>query len=305
MTRVDENLLKSNFGEAFVSTRLSGNCLVRPVVSGTDIGIDLYCETVEDNTPHLHFWMQVKTGKQCRKLADGLRASCSFEARHLAYWKSQPVPVFAALVPVEWPVRVSPIVYIVDVTTYLVNNDLPKTGEQALVSDFIWKPEDHDAVEKFLRVTVPQTAARLNIMGGMVTHNPQLKPQYIQRFTNMSVDRHIDKILAQIRRTASFGVVLLHSGSTLKKVTIEKLKLLARISEQFKDVDDHWETFMAPALAHHKSRDFNMAEQWYLRAKQCILDDPDVKDDPFFQNQITIINSLIEKAKQGEDLSDA
>lgn len=46
MPTVDENRLKGNYGAAYVSARLSSECLVRPVAAETGVGVDLYCETV-------------------------------------------------------------------------------------------------------------------------------------------------------------------------------------------------------------------------------------------------------------------
>jgi hypothetical protein len=60
MTSVDENRLRGNYAQAVVSSWLSRACLVRPVAEGTDIGIDLYCESVLEGQPYLHFWVQVK-----------------------------------------------------------------------------------------------------------------------------------------------------------------------------------------------------------------------------------------------------
>ena len=45
MPAVTENRLKGNYGAALVVSRLSGECLVRPVAAETDVGVDLYCET--------------------------------------------------------------------------------------------------------------------------------------------------------------------------------------------------------------------------------------------------------------------
>jgi hypothetical protein len=146
MIRVDENRLIGNFGSSYVAAKLSSDCLVRPVAADTDIGIDLYCETVVEGEPYLHFWMQVKTGKQCREQKDSSFATCAFKVKHLRYWKNQPVPVFAALVPIDWPVRLDPTVYIVDLTSYLVKNELPNTDEVSLHSDLLWKPTDLEAV---------------------------------------------------------------------------------------------------------------------------------------------------------------
>jgi len=48
MPIADTNRLKGNYGAAYVSARLSSECLVRPVAAETDVGVDLYCETSKD-----------------------------------------------------------------------------------------------------------------------------------------------------------------------------------------------------------------------------------------------------------------
>ena len=125
MTIACQNRLKGNFGAAVVMARLSARCLVRPVAADTDVGVDLYCETVaEDGRPFLHFWIQVRAGEQCKvRGGDSHSTSCSFSRDHLNYWSRQPVPVFAALVPTDWPVRCEPTIYVVDITTQCLYKD--------------------------------------------------------------------------------------------------------------------------------------------------------------------------------------
>ena len=108
MPKVDINRLKGNFGASYVSTRLSSECLVRPVAADTDVGVDLYCETIDACHPFLHFFVQVKSGKQCKINSNLSKASCYFSKDQLEYWKQQPVPVFIALVPANWPVKEDP-----------------------------------------------------------------------------------------------------------------------------------------------------------------------------------------------------
>ena len=106
MTTVDVNRLKGNYAENTVAAWLSHACLVRPVAEGTDIGIDLYCESVIGQAPYLHFWAQVKAiGSSHIATENGKEVAWfDFETRHLRYWARQPIPVYAFLVPVEnWP----------------------------------------------------------------------------------------------------------------------------------------------------------------------------------------------------------
>ena len=139
MPAVTENRLKGNYGTSLVMSRLSGECLVRPVAADTDVGVDLYCETVAESgpahrRPFLHFWLQVKTGEQCKVDSHGKTASCSLKLDHLDYYREQPVPVFAALVPTtKWPVRTEPDVYIVDITTQILAGDFPTEQESVIL----------------------------------------------------------------------------------------------------------------------------------------------------------------------------
>jgi len=58
------NQLKGNWGEQYIASRLTScDCLVRHVPQGHDSGIDLYCESIKNGNPFLHFFVQVKT--QC------------------------------------------------------------------------------------------------------------------------------------------------------------------------------------------------------------------------------------------------
>ena len=74
MTITDEQL-KGNWAEQYIASELaSQDCFIRRVTQGHDYGIDLYCETVKDNKPFLHFWCQIKT----RKRLKGKRKQISF-----------------------------------------------------------------------------------------------------------------------------------------------------------------------------------------------------------------------------------
>lgn len=61
---ITDNQLKGNWGEQYIAANLAAQgCFIRHVTQGHDSGIDLYCETVKDKTPFLHFWCQIKTKK--------------------------------------------------------------------------------------------------------------------------------------------------------------------------------------------------------------------------------------------------
>ena len=98
---ITDNQLKGNWGEQYIAANLSSQgCFVRYVTQGRDTGIDLYCETVKNNKPFLHFWCQIKTSKDYKRESkqESFKPDKP-EKRHKEYWLAQPVPVFIFLVP--------------------------------------------------------------------------------------------------------------------------------------------------------------------------------------------------------------
>lgn len=271
MTAVDENRLKGNRAATHVAARLSGTCLVRPVAMDTDVGVDLYCETVEEGRPFLHFWVQVKSGAQCRVSADGLSAVCSFTARHLEYWMRQPVPVFAALVPIERPEDPDPPVYIVDVTTQLLEAGLPRTQNTTFRSNLVWPASEQDSVSYFLREVVPTTSARLQAARGIIESIPTPQPEYVQYSPIVPVLRFRQQITFQLRRTAARAVEFLFRRGELNSDP-EFRRLMAGVVAAFGD-RSHWESFFAQALSHHADGEFEHAITMYQEAEAVIQRD--------------------------------
>jgi len=138
-------------------------------------------------------------------------------------------------------------------------------------------------------------------MRGVVTHVPQLRPEYIRQYPEMPIARYTDTILHQIRQTAAMAVLLMHSSGTMGAENARNRRLLVSVAKQFEH-DGHWENFMAPALSHHVDSEFSEARHWYLRARSCILDDPKVRNIPPWQNTVAYIESLIDKTEKQEPL---
>ena len=263
MPTVSDSRLKGNYGAAVVMTRLSSECLVRPVAVDTDVGVDLYCETIAQGQPFLHFWVQVKAGKQCKKDPAAKIASCRFRCDHLVYWARQPVPVFAALVPTDWPVRRNPDVYIVDITTHVLLAGIPDTQSfVTLCSNYHWPVGDTGPVQEFLAQVVPDTTARLQCSRGVVAASPTPTPQYVRKTPVVPVTRFKDKILDQLRTTAANSVLFAFPLGEQTADDTEFRRLLVRIVAQFAD-DLHWENFMARALSNHADLDFESALELY------------------------------------------
>lgn len=301
MGTVDRNRLKGNYGASYVAACLSSECLVRPVAAETDVGVDLYCETVVDDNPFLHFWMQVKAGDQCRVSKNRSSAKCSFTVKHLSYWNHQPVPVFAALVPVNWPVATDPTVYIVDVTSRLLGGVPAGQETVSIESDYLWQPGKREDVRQFLTGTVPVSVARLQCRQGQIASIPTLRPEYEHCSPLVPVSRFKGPILRQLRTTAARSLLILHSLGELNEDQ-EFRRLLASVVEQFGD-DPHWENFMSRALSHHADGEFKMASAMYKKAKQTIENDPLVRDFPSWKQTIKKIEGMLVKVERGEGLA--
>jgi hypothetical protein len=245
---------------------VSTDCLVRPIAGDTDVGIDLYCETVQEGHPFLHFWLQVKSGSQCRLARDAASASCRFDEEHLKYWLRQPVPVFAALLSTEWPVRKDPSIYVVPITTILLTRARTHGKTATLRSDFVLRPGIQADLKTFLGQVVPDAAAQLECRKGIVAPRPQLFPEYVRSTPPMPVTRFAEEILDQIRTTATMSVVSLWLQKQLFGANLPFVQRLAGVVEQFAD-DPHWETSMALGLSRHADGDYIRAQEFYDEAK--------------------------------------
>jgi hypothetical protein len=298
MPTVDQNRLKGNFAEACVCARLSSECLVRPVAAGTDVGVDLYCETVEEGSPFLHFWVQVKAGAQCVLTADRSSGSCSFSVGHLEYWYRQPVPVFAALVPVNWPVTEEPDVYIIDITSQLLSGVPGGPASVNLRSDYIWKARERDDVRRFLLDAVPAATARLQCRNGLVASIPTLRPKYERSSPAVPITRFKSRILEQIRRSAALSILFLQSADQMVDEHADFRRTLQAVVEQFGD-DPHWENFMSIALSHHADKHYNIAVEFYEKAIQCIENDSMVSHLNEWKSRIAEIEKLRDDASRG------
>lgn len=213
MVLVDENRLKGNFGAHLVAQILSQRCLVRPVAEGTDIGVDLYCESVTPKgVPFQHFWVQVKTGAQVNVAEGSKRASCRFQRKNLEYWNRQPVPVFALLVPLAaLPAQAPTDIYVVDITGYLLINGSPLEEEVTIASreDIqTIKPGEIQSLEWFLYHHVPFFTAARKIHDGVIglVESP-LGDSYVKYLATGPMYRFAPWVIETIRRTAAWGAL--------------------------------------------------------------------------------------------------
>jgi len=191
-----KNLLTGNWGEQYISERLSScECFVRHVPQGHDTGVDLYCETTsEDKRPFLHFWCQVKTSKKLKGKKPYITLNRQLKNMKVGYWLKQPIPVFIFRVP------------------DLRNEDIPKEGMipfyifsaidfydgkekiQSLLK--IQTPED---MKKFLNADLLIQTFRWDLMRGRVSHLPDSKPLYTIIFPNGQTLRFEKKLRQSLR----------------------------------------------------------------------------------------------------------
>jgi hypothetical protein len=134
--QVGDTWLKGNYGQHLVTQILSRSCLVRPVVGHTDVGVDLYCESIINGKPFLHFWGQVKSSQSFPN--EPVKASHSFKVSTLRYWASQPVPVLGFLIPMKWPPEEIHYIHVVDITFDILEYGIAEGQETQTLSS---KPE--------------------------------------------------------------------------------------------------------------------------------------------------------------------
>jgi len=264
-------MLIGNYGEAIVAARLSPMCLVRPAAAGTDVGIDFYCETVDEEFPNLHFWMQVKAGGQCKPALSGQEAAFTFEGSHLDYWSRQPVPVFAALVPTGWPPLGEPDVFIVDVSSQLIAGGATKHEDTRLKSSERWGAGDSGSVRKFLEKSVPAAAAKLAVRMGVVGRIPEARQQFVHSYPVVPITRWKKQIENQIRVTAADSVLfsVLFEGEH----DVSFLERMSRVVSAFA-VDDHWENLAALGILQHVRGNYPEAIRLYGEVDKCFSRDP-------------------------------
>lgn len=304
MPTVSQNQLTGNYGSSLVAKRLSSECLIRPVAADTDVGIDLYCESLVEGEPFLHFWVQVKAGaSQIEENAERTEAKCRLKTKHLAYWFRQPVPVYVAMVPTSGPVLPEPNVYIADISSWTVMNGLPDEATTLIVSDLAWSPEDQDAVKRFISQTVPLTDARLLCRQGVVAPTKTLRSQYTRAVPIVPAARYQQEIVTQLRQTAAMAIYSMWKLNQLDHNTDATRCRLTRVLMQFAD-DGHWENYMALALSAHAECAWDKAEEYYLKALQAVGGDPEFAPEPGIGGIVQEIQEQLTRARSQYRLSE-
>jgi Domain of unknown function (DUF4365) len=237
MTTVDTNRLKGNYALNLVATWLSRTCLVRTVTEGTDIGIDLYCESVIQGSPYLHFWVQVKAINNSNISEDHTVAWYDFDTQHLHYWGRQPIPVYTFLVPIEtWPPQPPQRIYGIRITEQIIRDGIPPQSTVRLKASDWFSSDDMDQdLAKFISEIVPWDGVALLLRKGIIAPIPEYKERKDQRFPHGLAFKYADKILENIRDTsvvAGFETLMAEHHNPAQR---EKRKRFEQIAVLFQE----------------------------------------------------------------------
>ncbi|MHB1426658.1 MAG: DUF4365 domain-containing protein [Gemmataceae bacterium] len=209
--KVGESLLRGNYGEHLVTLLLSRMCLVRPVVGQTDVGVDLYCESVIDSRPFLHFWGQVKSSEEFAN--EAVEVSCPFKVSALEYWSRQPVPVLGFLVPLKWPPEEIRYIHVIDITFDILEHGIRHDQEwQTLKSKpaLILPVADREQLSVKLRSPMvdhlPMAVSAMYAEKGFILPAPKPQEERTKSFACHFLTRYIPQIELRIKHAAVFAI---------------------------------------------------------------------------------------------------
>ena len=187
-----DNQLKGNWAEQYISARLAEKgCLVRHVPQGHDIGIDLYCETIEEKTPFLHFWCQIKTSNKWK--GDEETISFPIEEGEREYWIKQPVPVFVFLVPdLRDELTPTPIPF------YICRTDFTSNEKKIESYRKVKSPSD---LSDFLSIDLPYLYFCWELKEGKVSHLKTVRAEYTRFYPSFITQLYENKLLESLRST--------------------------------------------------------------------------------------------------------
>lgn len=293
--------IAGNQAEMYVSYKLSRYCLVRPVASGTDIGIDLYCESVKENEPNIHFWIQVKgSEKNIKKLKNG-KISYKFRTEHLKYWNNQPVPIFAFIIDNHNASDLTKCnIYIINLTEQIISGNFTESKTKTLYSDIFI--DSDEKLENFILNDVEITAARQKLKEGIISPIPSSRFLYVNRYLPIGSSKFSPLIYRTIRTTVAFvlgDLIEIQKGDPNNQQVKQYRKLYTLILEAFKDTK-HWEVPFNLGLSYKlDDRSIDAIEQ-FRRSKEILETDMNLdKDYTEWRKKILIVISDIIKELEG------
>lgn len=302
MPVVDANTLKGNQAAFLVSAWLSKQCLVRPVSEGTDIGVDLFCETVDvpSEQPFLHFWVQVKTGARQVTVMNG-QAKCRFDKEHVDYWCRQPVPTYAFLVP-EDQLTAFQKVFVVSFVRKRLKGEAPfDGGSKTLSSDFVcYAKEGAYDLSSFANTSVRLDHMIMQIFHGVSGPFPVIDPEYIRQDVEGFRARFGCQVAQQVRRSASRTAMdILRLPAKMRKPEYDRqLAVLAQVLRPFTQGiqadaywEEHYEDYWALGLYLKRSGNRQAGRELLERAIQII------KGDEQFKAQVARWQEFVDKIR--------
>lgn len=279
--------LKGNYGEHLVAQILSRSCFVRPVVGHTDIGIDLYCESIIDSNPFLHFFAQVKSSKDFTN--EAAQISCPFPVSALQYWARQPVPVLGFLVPTQWPPENIHYIHVVDITFEILESGLAvdqKTQTLKSNPELILPISDQQkllqALQSLLIDHMPMVVSAMYAEKGFIYPAPKPHAEDVSYFAGHFLSRYIPKIELATRRAVTFGIMqYINAGRRVEDLP----KFLLSALETLKD-DLHFDVQEALGLVNQSGGNLKDAKVHYENAIRCISENRqiDSKRRPWPEN---------------------
>jgi hypothetical protein len=204
--------IQGNQAEHYIQYLLSKYCFVRPVVGNTDIGIDLYCESIIENQPYLHFFIQVKSSETITNEKEV--QSFSFKVEHLKYWQKQPVPVLIFLVPNILKTKNIKYIHVIDITKQLMKIDIEETqGTQTMKSEIelaidLLNEDTRDRdLSHIIKGHIPWLYSALCLRNGSVTPVPKTNnADPINYYALEFLSKYSPAVLNSIKEFASFSM---------------------------------------------------------------------------------------------------
>lgn len=290
MPTVTLNQLLGNQGEALVTYLLSKFCLVRPVAGGTDVGIDLFCETITDNQPNNNFLVQVKASS-----AEG-ETSYIFDKEKILYWWRQTLPVFVFLVSPEINYKNQKFkIHVINLTECFLEDSEIKHQSKTLKSNFTINSVE--TMQEFVTSIVPVSAARLWLKHGVIIPSkPGLEVGYLKHYPAVGCGVFAKQALKSIGRSASMILLDLVENQEMTGDNRRYRLHLEAVLETFESYGNY-DMHYSLGLSKYKDGRHRESIVHFTKAINCIKTDSRI-DQTFFQPFVKEIQALISSAER-------
>ncbi len=305
--KVDQNRLKGNYAEHLVSVWLSEKCLVRPVVAGTDIGIDLYCEAIIDDQPYKHFWVQVKAIGESKLFEENgnTMAKFPFKTNDLKYWAQQPIPVYVFLVPVpKWPPVEPTRIFCIRITEQIIRDGIPKKDSIMLSTKECFERESlSNDLEIFIHQIIPWDSSIILLEKGIIAPIREDKDSGNCEYPKGVGKKYFEKMMKRIYDSAIWtGVENIDTWNENDERKRINLTLISKIIYSIHEKNFH-QLGLKYLFAYAKISDQqNLALKFREQAHR-ILDDSEGLDQEKKNNMHRDINDLFTKIMNTDNLS--